>query len=264
MDNIAPFSIEELESIAKSLASEMVMKKLSHADLINNICEICLSLRRGGAICHAHKLKVPELEEERCTICMQLHMSISDLSDERRNILGELRCAVSMLENSQEFAEMVPEVFSNIIMGLNNAKGIADVAGIPGRLVKVRGRVKALMDPEFGVSSHLAKLLITIMEVNPDLKSAINIKYDDTVMDILKKLKMNYAILHRDPEYDGNEDELYRFAHKALNKDKQVTVIIDEGGFGIEPNTYLIEESASKLSDKVLRISRMVNKARNG
>lgn len=263
MVGVSPFSTEELKGIAKSLASEMVMKKLNHADLINNICEICLSLRRGGAICHAHKLRVPELEEERCTICMQLHMSISDLSDERRNILGELRCAVSVLENSQDFAELVPEVFSNIIMGLNNAKGIADVAGIPGRLVKVRGRVKALMDPEFGVSSHLAKLLITVMDYNPDLKSAINIKYNDTMIDIFKRLKLNYAVLHRDAEYNGEEDELYGFAHRTLSKDKHVTVLIDEGGFGIEPNTYLMEESASKLTDKVLRISRMVNRALN-
>ena len=74
------FTAEEMMGIAKSITAKIAKKKLSHADLVNNICEICLGLRRGGAICHAHKMKFTELEEERCTVCMQLHMSLADIS----------------------------------------------------------------------------------------------------------------------------------------------------------------------------------------
>jgi hypothetical protein len=257
------FDMEELGSVAKSLASEMVQKKLNHSDLINNVCEICLSLRRGGAICHAHKLKIPELEEERCSICMQLHMSISEVSNEKRTTLEDLRCAVSLLESSQEFADLVPEVFTNIVMSLENAKGIADVAGIPGRLVKIRGKVKALMDPEFGVSSHLAKLLLVAKEYNANLRSMINLKYNEAVMGAIKRLNLEYAVLQRDPAYAGKEDELFRFAHKAFSKNKNLHAIVDQGGFGIEPSTYLLDEGASKLTDRVIRLSRMVHVATN-
>jgi len=255
-----PFSFDELKSLAKGITSEIATKRMTHVDLINNICEICLSLRRGGAICHVHKIKVPELEEERCTICMQLHMSLADISDVRRIILEDLRAAVSLLESAPEFTELVPEVFTNIVMSLRDAKGIADVAGIPGRLVRIRGKVTALMDPEFGVSSHLAKVLLAVMKVNPNIRSAINLKYNDSVLKIVKKLNLKYAILHRDPNYKGKEDQLIAFAETAVRKGEGwLDVIIDEGGFGLEPNAYFFDESATKLADRVVRIARMVN-----
>jgi predicted fused transcriptional regulator/phosphomethylpyrimidine kinase/predicted transcriptional regulator len=258
-----PFTIEELRGISKSLTAEIALKRLTHVDLINNICEICLSLRRGGAICHAHKIKVPELEEERCTICMQLHMSLADISDVRRIILGDLHSAVSLLESTPEFTELVPEVFSNIVMALEEAKGTADVAGIPGRLVRVRGKVKALMDPEFGVSSHLARLLLTVMRANPNIRSVINLKYDEKVQDAMEKLNLKYIILTRDPEYRGKEDQLIKFAEMSMKKDNSwLDAIVDAGGFGIEPNTYFFDEGATKLADRVVRIAKMLNNSK--
>lgn len=256
-----PFSHEDLSSLSKSLASEMIIKKMNHTDLINNVCEICLSLRRGGAICVAHKAKIPELEEERCAVCVQLHMSLAEVSDARRGVLGEVRCAVSLLESTPEFYDMVPQVFSNIVMGIGGAKGIADVAGIPGRLVKIRGKVKALMEPEFGVSSHLAKLLLIIMSKNQKCRSLMNLRFDKYVLESIKKLNLKYAVLRRESD-SGSEDELFRFADRALVKEKNIHVLIDEGGFGIEPNTYIFDESASKLADRVVRISRMASTAR--
>jgi hypothetical protein len=254
-----PFSHDDLLTLAKGLASEMALKKLSHTDLINNVCEICLSLRKGGAICVAHKVKIPELEEEKCSICSQLHMSLSEISDARRGVLGEIRCAVSLLESTPEFYEMVPQVFSNIVMGIEGANGVADVAGIPGRLVKIRGKIRALMDPEFGASGHLAKLLIIIMTRNPKYRALMNVRYDKGVLDSIKKLNLKNAVLRREGEYHATEDQLYRFAEKALGKDKSINVLIDEGGFGLEPNAYIFGESASKVADRVVRISRMTS-----
>ncbi len=256
-----PLSRDHLLSISKSLASEMASKKLNHTDLINYVCEICLSLRRGGAICVAHKSKITELEEEKCSICVQLHMSLSEISDARRGVLSEMRCAVSVLESTPEFYDMVPQVFSNIVMGIADARGIADVAGIPGRLVKIRGKVRALMDPEFGASGHLAKLLLVTMGKNPRWRALINVRYDKPVMDALKKLNLKTAVLRREGEAPSTEDQLLRFADRAFGKDRGVQVIIDEGGFGIEPNAYIFGESASKVADRAVRVSRMTSMA---
>ncbi len=258
-----PFNIEELRSISKGLTAEIATKRLNYVDLVNNICEICLSLRRGGAICHAHKIKVPELEEERCIICMQLHMSLADISDVRRVILGDLRAAVSLLESAPEFTELVPEVCSNIVMALKDAQGIADVAGIPGRMVRVRGKAKALMDPEFGVSSHLAKLLLAVKSADVKARAVINVKYDEMVLDAIKKLNLSYAVLKRSQKSRRDEDELIEFAKCAIrDMGGWVDVVIDEGGFAIEPNAYFFEESATKLADRIIRVSRLYAKGR--
>ncbi|MDH5811029.1 MAG: thiamine-phosphate synthase family protein [Candidatus Methanomethylicaceae archaeon] len=262
---LPPFSVEELSALAKSITSEINVKRLTYTDLINHICKICLSLRRGGTICHAHKMKIHELEEERCAICMQLHMSLADVSDLRRRILSELRLAVDTLESCQDFTLLLPEVFSNIVMALKEAKTISDVAGVPGRIVRFRGKAKSLMDPEFGVSGHLGKVLLTAMRVNPNIRSAMNIKYDADVMTVLNKLNLKYFTLKRDPAYKEGEDELIRFIEELAKRGEGwFDAIVDEGGFGIEPNVYLFEENASKLADRVVRIARMVGVLKKG
>ncbi|MEM2124847.1 MAG: thiamine-phosphate synthase family protein [Candidatus Methanosuratincola sp.] len=255
---IEPFSLRELREIAKNLASEITMKRFSNADMINNICEICLNLRRGGSICHAHKMRIQELEDEKCSICMQLHMSLTDLSDMRRATLSDLTVAVSMIENTPEFVELEPQVLSNMVMALKNAKGVADVAGIPGRLVKIRGKVMSLMDPEFGVSSHLAKLLLRVMSVNPEVRSVMNTAYNEDVAEVINKMGFSCAVFERTPVQKG-EEELFEYAEDAFKENRGwIDVIVDTGGVGIEPNAYFFEKNALRLADRIVRVARLV------
>ncbi|MGB9591030.1 MAG: thiamine-phosphate synthase family protein [Candidatus Methanomethylicaceae archaeon] len=262
---LPPFQVEELSALAKSITSEINMKRLTYTDLIGHICKICLSLRRGGTICHAHKIKVHELEDEKCAICMQLHMSLEDISDVRRRILREVRSAVDAIETCQDFPILLPEVFSNIVMGIKDAKTISDIAGVPGRIVRFRGKAKALMDPEFGVSGHLGKVLLAAMKANPAIRAAMNIKCDPDVIAVLDKLNLKYFTLKRDPSYKEGEDEIINFIGELAKRGESwFDAIIDEGGFGIEPNVYLFEENATKLADRVVRIARMVAVLKKG
>ncbi|NHV45540.1 MAG: hypothetical protein HA493_02750 [Candidatus Verstraetearchaeota archaeon] len=252
------FDLEEIKNIARGLASEMNIRKGGHIDIIYGICRICLNLRKGGSICHAHKSKLPKLKDERCAICMQLHLSLSDVLEVRRKVINEVKIAVGMLEECQEFHLLLPEVYSNIVMAIEGAKVILDIAGIPGRIVRFRGKAKALMDPEFGVSGHLGKILLAVMRVNPKIRSAINIKYNKEILEILNKLNLKYYILKRDIFSKDVEEELIKFIEDLAKRNiKDIDAIIDEGSFGIEPNTYLFDESAIKLAEKVIRIARM-------
>jgi predicted fused transcriptional regulator/phosphomethylpyrimidine kinase/predicted transcriptional regulator len=252
------FDLEEIKNIAKGLASEMSIRRGGHIDIIYGICRICLNLRKGGSICHAHKSKLPKLKDERCAICMQLHLSLSDVLEVRRKVINEVKIAVGMLEECQEFHLLLPEVYSNIVMAIEGAKVISDIAGIPGRIVRFRGKAKALMDPEFGVSGHLGKILLAVMRVNPKIRSAINIKYNKEILEILNKLNLKYYILKRDIFSKDVEEELIKFIEDLAKKNiKDIDAIIDEGSFGIEPNTYLFDENAIKLAEKVIRIARM-------
>jgi predicted fused transcriptional regulator/phosphomethylpyrimidine kinase len=114
------------------------------------------------------------------------------------------------------------------------------------------------MDPEFGVSGHLGKILLAVMRVNPKIRSAINIKYNKEILEILNKLNLKYYILKRDIFSKDVEEELIKFIEDLAKRNiKDIDAIIDEGSFGIEPNTYLFDENAIKLAEKVIRIARM-------
>ncbi|MEM0231702.1 MAG: thiamine-phosphate synthase family protein [Candidatus Methanomethylicaceae archaeon] len=256
-----PFDLEELKAIARSIAAEINMRKKGQIDTIYEVCKICLNLRKGGIICHAHKIKIPNLVEERCSICMQLHIGVAiDVMDLRRKVINELKSALELIETTQEFSIILPEVFSNIVMAIDGAKTISDIAGIPGRIVRFRGKAKALLEPEFGVSGHLGKVLLKVMKINPELRAAINICYNKYVKSAIERLGLKTYVLKRDPTSRGDEKTLLDFIDDLAKKNVGwVDAIIDEGGFGIEPNTYLFGTSAIEVADRAVRIARMVS-----
>ena len=68
-------------------------------------------------------------------------------------------------------------------MARKNAQTLKDVAGIPGRVTIVNGMPKAVARPDYGVSSHMARLVISIMKYDPDKRSALNIKYHPNIVE---------------------------------------------------------------------------------
>ena len=82
-------------------------------------------------------------------------------------IIEKLERAVKILEESPEFAHLIPEVRSNIVMARENAQGIEDVAGIPGRITAVKGIPLAVSRPDFGASSHMARRVLSVMKHAP-------------------------------------------------------------------------------------------------
>jgi len=74
--------------------------------------------------------------------------------------------AVKILESNEDIAELIPEVQMNIGMAIKSiyARGLNDVAAIPGRVVRIGKRVKASYYPEFGASSHIARAILKAME----------------------------------------------------------------------------------------------------
>lgn len=256
-----PFSLEELNTIAKGIAAEAVIRRVGTTDSISNICKICLGMRRGGVICHYHKEMLPELVDESCAICMHLHLSLAEVSDVRKAVLREVESAVLMLESEPGVVDVIPEVFSNVAMAIDGAKSTADVAAVPGRIVKVRGRIRATMQPEFGASLHLAAILLAVMGRGAEVRAVMNIKYDNYVSAALRKAGFSYVRMRRDElpeEALKSADPVAWFASKVSEHGRMPDAIVDEGAHGIEPVTYLFDKSATKVAEKAIRIARMV------
>ena len=56
--------------------------------------------------------------------------------------LQDIRKALKILESSPEFASLIPEVRSNLVMSKLSPRGIEDVAGIPGRITVINQKPK--------------------------------------------------------------------------------------------------------------------------
>jgi hydroxymethylpyrimidine/phosphomethylpyrimidine kinase len=106
----------------------------------------------------------------------------------RFEVIQCLSAAVDVLKGSR-IGLLIPEVQSNIGVGLPHAKGPADVAAIPGRIVKNGNDIFTVAPPQFGASQHVAKIVLTAMHFDPEMRAVMNIKFTDSILKACKKLK---------------------------------------------------------------------------
>src|SRR5262249_26114222 len=150
--------------------------------------------------------------------------------------------AIRLLETSETFVEVVPEVSVNIARATENAKASSDVVAVPGRMVRVKNRARAMLSPEFGASDHMARILLLSRAEMPVIRACINLRYDGKMDKALDKLHLDILSLkaittrHR-------KDPTAAALEEALKKHPRFSAVVDRGGSGVEPNTYLFGKS---------------------
>ncbi|HEX2107087.1 MAG TPA: bifunctional hydroxymethylpyrimidine kinase/phosphomethylpyrimidine kinase, partial [Nitrososphaera sp.] len=103
-------------------------------------------------------------------------------------ILIELQQAVEQLSAFDRFYSLIPETQTNFAYALSNAVNISDVAAVRGRIIKIENTAVPASYIQFGASKHVASAVLAYMTVNPDFRSAINIRFDDRIIDVCKSL----------------------------------------------------------------------------
>ena len=187
-----------------------------------------------------------------------------DIPAWRWRVINDLRKAVEILEHFGELInKYVPEVQMNIVEALPYpyARDLNDVAGIKGRIVRYGSTIKAVGPPEFGVSKHLAKAVLTAMKHDPEVRAALNIKYLGKVIDQAKSLGMIVSYYDRSkepPEIKAKEGATIPWGtEEAIKKVGRVPDIIYHlGDVGKEPMIVILGHDALECVNKLLRIIR--------
>jgi thiamine-phosphate diphosphorylase len=176
--------------------------------------------------------------------------------------IEKVKKAVNILENSSEFSVLIPEVRSNLVMAVDGAESIEQVVGIPGRITIVNGRPKSVMEPNFMSSSHMARLVLSIMKHDPSKKSALNMKYDPIILEICKKLGLKVSSYNRKHEpADVKEVEggtiPWGVETAIKNAGTIPDVIYHEGAWGKEPMICLIGSDAVEVAEMGICIAKL-------
>ncbi len=176
--------------------------------------------------------------------------------------LDNVKKGVSILENSSEFAALIPEVRSNLVMAIEGAERIEQVIGIPGRITVVNGKPKSVMEPDFMGSSHMARLVLSVMKHDPTKKSTLNMKYDLIILEICKKLGLKVSSYNRaeEPEdvkkVEGNTIP-WGVETAIENAGTIPDVIYHKGAWGKEPMICLIGSDAIEVAEMGICIARL-------
>ena len=185
---------------------------------------------------------------------------------ERYKVLEVLESAIGIIvRNGELVSRLIPEVQMNIGMALPKpyARTIMDVAAVPGRIGRYRGNVIPGGKPEFGVSSHIARAILTVMEYNPGYRAAANIKLDKSVENAVKSLGLKAGVIDRRLEpRDVKEREgmttQWGVRTVVESMGSVPDVIFDYGDYGKEPLTIVFGRDAVEVANRIVDIARHV------
>lgn len=196
---------------------------------------------RGNLISTLHEEAMPELAEYSGEF--RIHDPESELRTTER-VRSSVRRGLRTIENTSGFAGLIPNVGSNLVECTPDATTIDEVAGVPGRIFDVKGRATIPGEPEFGVSEHVASVLLAAREHGSEANAALNIRYDPALSALLSEA--GYTVV----EFEG-ENDLDEAIKEALESEPEATVLAQTGGFGIEPVIYVLAESAPKAAEAI-------------
>lgn len=181
--------------------------------------------------------------------------------------IENLEKALRIIQNCREMGALIPEVRSNLVMAKKNATELDEVAGVPGRITTVKGEPRAFMKPDWGASSHMARLVLEVMKHDPDRRSAINLRYNPTLIEICEKLGLKVSFYNRreEPE-DLREVEGGTMAwgvEQAIDRIGEVPdVIYHTGDWGKEPIIALIGPDAVDVARMAVCIAKLYSTRR--
>ena len=172
--------------------------------------------------------------------------------------LENIKEAVKMLKNEAGFKNLIPEVGTNIGMGVEGAESEGDIAAIDGRIVPTRDGIRVGY-VDLGVSDHIARIILAAMQVDKEKRSAINIKYSSQIIEACKESGLRISSFEREKEakltktLDWGIKEAIKEAEKGEGGFFP-DVIYDFGAIGKEPMIRIFANTAMEVVSKVKKI----------
>jgi hydroxymethylpyrimidine kinase/phosphomethylpyrimidine kinase len=177
---------------------------------------------------------------------------------DRYMVLQDIKKAVSILEDSPEFIDLIPEVGCDIAMAIPGARSYDDIATIEGGIVKYRGKANPLGCVNFGASRHIAEIIFAALRENPDIRAALNLKYSEEILETCRKMGLEISPFNRaeEPE-DANTVD--RRTSEVIKKCRGMPELIyDIGGMRKEPMIGLLGTDVLELAKLAVEIARRV------
>ncbi len=229
---------ERVQALVAELADGLAAGELTSVEALLET-ETCIrELERGGVLAELHAAAVPGLDPE-----TPVHDTDGRLREAVR-VRRSVRRGVAILRNTPGIAELIPDVGANIVEATPDAETIDDVAAVPGRLFAVRGRLAVPDEPAFGVSQHVASLLLAARRAGHDARAAVCVAATPPVLDALM------TDGHVAVEFVAEEE--LESAVSAVLTDRETVAEIDvlyqTGGFGIEPVAYMLGSDAPTIA----------------
>ncbi|MEZ3116495.1 thiamine-phosphate synthase family protein [Halobaculum sp. MBLA0147] len=267
----AILSDDRVRATVQEVAEGLASGETSRVAALIELEVLIRELERGDLLADRHEAAMPELAETEYDFAV--HDPDSEARDRERT-LSSVRRGLRGVRNTSGFATLIPNVGSNLVEAVPDAATVEDVAAVPGRIFDVKGQAKVPADPEYGVSAHVAGVLLAARDAGLDVRAALNLAYSPATVDALADA--GYPVAEFDAEggseaaaaalsrvvgdtgkgddgVDTDEtDGVRRDADGAGGVERDAVVAYQSGAQGIEPIVYVLGPDAPT----VVRVAR--------
>jgi len=180
-------------------------------------------------------------------------------------VLERLKKAFKAFKAIPSAYKLIPEIQSNLAEAVIYPLSPQDVAAFPGRIVRVREEVEAVKGPEFGASSHVARIILAANRFDKNIRAAMNIRYKKEWIERLTSSGV-FSI----ESFSRKEEPTSIKEKEGSTLDWGVTLvcerlkgvpdlIYDEGDVGKEPVIRVMGKDALDVVNKVTKLAQILN-----
>jgi hydrogenase maturation factor/predicted fused transcriptional regulator/phosphomethylpyrimidine kinase len=173
-----------------------------------------------------------------------------------QRLCRELQNTVNALCQNNIY-RLLPEIGANIAYAAQNSKTLAELAGIPGRIIRIKGKSVSLSEPEMGASTYMGNSLLTIRKNFPAANCIINLRNNETILRACRQ--GNYQIVTM-PVPDGylqSDDDFSKDLEKVVSNCTGLPDIIAiPDRLNLEKLILVLGRSLAELAAKILQINK--------
>ena len=232
------------------------IKMINHGSGCNYSASITASLARKKSIHEAANI-AKEYVYQSIKNSKDLGKGIKITYKKNSEIQKQLSLSIIDFQNIKDVSKIIPECQTNFVFSKNKPKNIKNVLGISGRLVKSGNSVIQAGDLVFGGSQHVATALIEVSKKFPEIRSAINIKYEPKLITKAKKRKMSVLSYNRKKESKNlklKENSSISWGVSSCLKSEMPDIIYHKGDLGKEPMIIVFGNTPTEVIKKIKQI----------
>lgn len=150
---------------------------------------------------------------------------------------------------------IIPEVGMNFAYALKNAKKLKEICAVSGRIIKSKDKAIICGNIEFGSSQHVASIILAVISLNINIRSAINIRYSKELIELCKHAEFSIDSFDRKNEPQNITSTMDWGTKHVISKIGYVPdVIYDLGSIGKEPMIRVLGNNPEDVLNKLKKL----------
>jgi hydroxymethylpyrimidine/phosphomethylpyrimidine kinase len=146
----------------------------------------------------------------------------------------------------------IPEVGLNFVYALPHATTRDQICAVDGRITKHKGGTHLFGTIDFGVSKHVASIVLAAMSFDPTMRSALNIRYSQKTVDLCNAIGLVVGSFDRKDEPTATPSTMeWGTKHAIATLGRVPDMIYDTGDVGKEPMIRILGKNPEDVLFKI-------------